>query len=99
MLSGFFAGLAAIVVVARLESASVTMGPDSFVLDIVGSAVVGGVSIYGGAGSPLGAVIGALIITLISNSMNMMQVSYFYTLLLKGGIIILAVALDALRKQ
>lgn len=99
VLSGFFAGLAAIIVTARLESASVTMGPDSFVLDIVSSAVVGGVSIYGGVGSPMGAVIGALIITLISNSMNMMHVSYFYTLLFKGGIIILAVALDALRKQ
>ncbi len=99
ILSGFFAGLAAIIVTARLESASVTMGPDSFVLDIVSSAVVGGVSIYGGVGSPMGAVIGALIITLISNSMNMMHVSYFYTLLLKGFIIILAVALDALRKQ
>lgn len=99
VLSGVFAGLAAIIVTARLESASVTMGPDSFVLDIVSSAVVGGVSIYGGVGSPMGAVIGALIITLISNSMNMMHVSYFYTLLLKGFIIILAVALDALRKQ
>jgi ribose/xylose/arabinose/galactoside ABC-type transport system permease subunit len=99
VLSGFFAGMAAIIVTARLESASVTMGPDSFVLDIVSSAVVGGVSIYGGVGSPMGAVIGALIITLISNSMNMMRVSYFYTLLFKGCIIILAVALDALRKQ
>lgn len=99
VLSGFFAGLAAIIVSARLESASVTMGPDSFVLDIVSSAVVGGVSIYGGAGSPMGAVIGAIVITLLGNSMNMMHVSYFYTLLLKGGIIILAVALDALRKK
>src|SRR3972149_336004 len=62
--SGFMAGMAAIVVVARLMSAAPTMGEEGVVLDIVSSAVIGGVSIYGGVGSPLGAVVGALFITL-----------------------------------
>ena len=97
--SGFFAGLAGVIITARLASAAPMMGKDSVVLDVIASAVVGGVSIYGGKGAPLGAVIGALFITSISNSMNMLGVSYFTTLLVKGLVIILAVALDSLRKR
>lgn len=98
MVSGFFAGLAALVVVARLMSAAPTMGQEGVVLDIVSSCVIGGVSIYGGVGTPLGAVIGALFITLITNSMNMLQVSYYWTLIVKGIVIIVAIALDSLRR-
>lgn len=97
--SSFFAGMAAILLTARLNSAAATMGNDGVVLDVVSSAVVGGVSIYGGVGSPLGAVLGAIIITMISNSMNMMQVSFFTSLIVKGVVIIAFVALDSLRRR
>jgi ribose/xylose/arabinose/galactoside ABC-type transport system permease subunit len=97
--SGLFAGIAAIILTARLGSAAVTMGSDNAVLDVISSAVVGGVSIYGGSGSMLGAVIGALIITLISNSMNLLQVPYYLTLVIKGVVIITFVAIDSLRKR
>jgi len=97
--SGFFAGLAAIVTTARLLSAAATMGEEGVVLSVISSAVVGGVSIYGGVGSPLGAVIGALFITLITNSMNLMHVSYYATLVIKGLIIVTVVALDSLRRR
>jgi len=97
--SSFFAGMAAILLTARLNSAAATMGNDGVVLDVVSSAVVGGVSIYGGVGSPLGAVAGAVIITMISNSMNMMQVSFFTSLIVKGIVIIAFVALDSLRRR
>ena len=97
--SGFFAGLAAIITTARLMSASATMGAEGIVLNVISSAVVGGVSVYGGVGSPLGAVIGAVFITMISNSMNMMHVSYFMSLFIKGCVIILVVALDSFRKR
>jgi ribose/xylose/arabinose/galactoside ABC-type transport system permease subunit len=96
--SGFFAGLAGIVVTARLGSATAQMGAESVVLDVISSAVVGGASIYGGKGTALGAVIGALFITFISNSMNLLHVTYFWTLIIKGLIIIMVVALDSLRK-
>jgi ribose/xylose/arabinose/galactoside ABC-type transport system permease subunit len=96
--SGFFAGLAAIITSARLASASATMGREGIVLNVIGSAVVGGVSIYGGVGSALGAVIGAVFIVTITNIMNMMHASYFMTLLVKGCVIIFVVALDSLRK-
>lgn len=99
LFSSFFAGMAAILLTARLNSAAATMGNDGVVLDVVSSAVVGGVSIYGGVGSPLGAVLGAIIITMISNSMNMMQVSFFTSLIVKGIVIIAFVALDSLRRR
>jgi ribose/xylose/arabinose/galactoside ABC-type transport system permease subunit len=97
--SGLCAGIAAIIITGRLASASAVMGQSGIVLDIVASAVVGGVSIYGGSGSPIGAAIGAVLIALISNSMNMMQVEYYVTLVVKGIVIITVIALDSLRKR
>jgi ribose transport system permease protein len=99
VVSGFLAGLTAIVLSARLGSASANMGTDAIVLDVVASAVVGGVSIYGGVGGPLGAVLGAIFITVISNSMNMMQVSFFTSLIVKGIVIVGFVAFDSLRRE
>jgi ribose transport system permease protein len=99
VVSGFLAGLTAIVLSARLGSASANMGTDAIVLDVVSSAVVGGVSIYGGVGGPLGAVLGAIFITIISNSMNMMQVSFFTSLIVKGIVIVGFVAIDSLRRR
>ena len=64
-------------------------------MDIIASAAVGGVSTMGGVGTALNAVVGAIIITLISNVMNMANVSYYLTLVIKGLIIIAFVAIDA----
>jgi ribose/xylose/arabinose/galactoside ABC-type transport system permease subunit len=97
--AGLFAGLAAIVVTARLASASPTMGQEGVVLNVVGSAVVGGVSIYGGSGSFAGAVLGAVIITMISNIMNMAHLSYYATLIVKGLVIVAVVAIDSRSKK
>lgn len=99
LFSGLMAGMTAIVLSARLGSASANMGNDGVVLDVVSSAVVGGVSIYGGVGGPLGAVLGAIFITVISNTMNMMQVSFFTSLIVKGVVIIAFVAFDSLRRR
>ena len=99
VVSGLLAGLTAIVLSARLGSASANMGTDAIVLDVVASAVVGGVSIYGGVGGPIGAVFGAVFITVISNSMNMMQVSYFTSLIVKGFVIVGFVAINSLRRR
>jgi ribose transport system permease protein len=97
--SGLTAGLAAIISVGRLMSASALMAGDNVVLDVISSAVVGGVSIYGGVGSPLGAALGALLITLISNSMNMLRISYYLTLMVKGLFIIVFIWLNSLRRR
>jgi ribose/xylose/arabinose/galactoside ABC-type transport system permease subunit len=92
--SGLLAGVAAVMLTARLGSASANLGSDGVVLDIVTACVVGGVSIYGGAGMATGAVLGALFVTLISNSLNQLGVSYFMNLVVKGIAIILFIWID-----
>lgn len=97
--AGLMAGLAAIILTSRLASASPQMGKDALVMDIIASAAVGGVSTMGGVGTALNAVVGAIIITLISNVMNMANVSYYLTLVIKGAIIVAVVAIDAIRRR
>lgn len=97
--AGLMAGLAAIILTSRLASASAQMGKDAIVMDIIASAAVGGVSTMGGVGTALNAVVGAIIITLISNVMNMANVSYYLTLVIKGAIIVAVVAIDAIRRR
>ena len=93
-ISGLLAGVAAILLTARLGSASANLGNDGVVLDIVSACVVGGISIYGGAGRPFGAVLGALFIIVISNSLNQLGVSFFINLVIKGIAIIAFIYLD-----
>ncbi len=93
--AGLMGGLAAIIMTSRLYAASPQMGKDAVAMDIIASAAVGGVSTMGGVGTAVNAVVGAIIITLISNVMNMANVSYYLTLVIKGIIIITFVAIDA----
>ncbi|MEM7567210.1 MAG: ABC transporter permease [Pseudomonadota bacterium] len=94
VLAGVTAGVAAIVVTARLGSASANVGNDGVILDVVTACVIGGVSIYGGVGRPLGAVLGALFVLVLGNVLNLMGISFFIGLMLKGAIIVAVVALD-----
>ena len=97
--SGFMAGLAAIILTARLASAGAPMGKDSVIMDVIASAAVGGVSTFGGVGTALNAIFGSILITLISNVLNMAHVSYYLTLITKGVIIVTVVAIDGIRRQ
>jgi len=92
---GLMAGLTAILLTARLGSASANMGNDGMVLDIVSACVVGGISIYGGAGRVAGALFGALLITVLSNAMNLIGVSFYLSLVIKGAVIVAFVAADS----
>jgi ribose/xylose/arabinose/galactoside ABC-type transport system permease subunit len=94
VISGLMAGLTSILLTARLGSASANMGNDGVVLDIVSACVVGGVSIYGGAGRVPGAVFGAVLITVLSNAMNLVGVSYYLSLIIKGAVIIAFIAIE-----
>ena len=99
LFSGLLAGLAAIVTTAWLGTAGGTIGSQGVVLDVVSSAVLGGVSIYGGAGTALGALVGTILIKLISNSLNFLQASYYVTLVVKGIVIVAFVAIDSLFRR
>ena len=95
--AGLIAGVTAILLTARLGAASANMGNDGMVLDIVSACVVGGISIYGGSGRISGALFGALLITVLSNAMNLIGVSFYLSLVIKGVVIIAFVAADRQR--
>lgn len=94
VLAGMTAGIAAVVITARLGSASANVGNDSVILDVVTACVIGGVSIYGGVGRPVGALFGALFVLVLGNVLNLIGISFFIGLILKGSVIIALVALD-----
>ena len=93
--SGGLAGLAAILLTARLESAAAAMGGDTVMLDVISAAVIGGVSIRGGRGGVPGAALGALFVTVVSNGLSLLGLPYFGSLVVKGAIIVVAVFLDS----
>ena len=65
----------------------------------IAAAVLGGTSLSGGVGTMPGTLIGALIIGVLNNGMNMLSVPYFYQLIVKGAVILVAVWLDVRAKQ
>ena len=92
-LSGMLAALAGIILTARLESAQPTAGL-AYELDAIAAVVLGGTSLMGGRGRITGTLIGALIIGVLNNALNIMDVSSYYQMIAKGGVILLAVVLD-----
>lgn len=95
---GLLAGLSAVLLTGRLNSADPNAG-QLFELDAIAAVVIGGVSLKGGRGSVLGALIGALTMATLSNGMDLMGVSSFYQMVLKGFVIILAVSLDRNQRE
>lgn len=94
--SGVLAAVAGIIVTSRLGSAQPTAGV-GYELDAIAAVVIGGTSMAGGIGTIFGTAIGALIIGILSNALNMLQVSSYYQDVAKGVVILIAVLLD--RKQ
>lgn len=98
MLSGFCCGIAAMVLTSRLDSAVPTNAEGSE-LDAIAAVVIGGISMSGGEGSVSGTLIGALIIGVIANGMNLLYVPQGAQRMVKGLIILLAVIIDVLRRR
>ena len=99
VLCGLLTGLAGMVLMARLSSAQPAVG-EGFELDAIAAVVLGGTSLMGGRGSVWSTLVGALVIGVLNNGMNLMGVHTHYQLVAKGVIIVLAVLLDAyLKKQ
>jgi inositol transport system permease protein len=93
MFSGLMAGLGGIVLTSRVGSATPALGI-GFELDAIAAAVIGGTSFAGGIGTVWGTVIGALIIGVMNNGLDLLNVSPFYQLIVKGSIIIIAIIID-----
>lgn len=93
MISGLLAGFAGLLLASRTVSGSPTAG-QSYELDAIAAVIIGGVSMSGGSGKWYGTVIGALLIAVIGNGLDILNVSSHYQLVIKGSIIIFAVLMD-----
>ena len=91
--SGAMAGLASLIVLARINSAQGDIG-EELTLPAIAAVLVGGTSLFGGSGTVAGTLIGALLLTLVLNGMNLLQIHSSWQPLVTGVIILLAVWID-----
>jgi ribose transport system permease protein len=94
---GLLSALAGIIITSRLSSAQPTAGM-GYELDAIAAVVVGGTSLMGGKGRIMGTLIGALIIGVLNNALNLLDVSSYYQMIVKAVVILLAVLVDTKHK-
>lgn len=97
-LIGFLSAVSGIVLCARMYSGQPTIGQGAE-LDAIAAVILGGTSFTGGVGTIGGTVIGVLVIGFLNNGLNILGVSSFWQLIIKGVIILLAVYIDILKKK
>lgn len=94
-MTGILAALAGVLLASRLMSGTPTAG-NGIELQVLAAAVIGGASLRGGEGSILGAFLGVVFVALINNTMTMLAVSIYWQMIVIGGVLVTAVALDML---
>jgi ribose transport system permease protein len=97
-LGGFFSGVGGVLMAARLNSAQPALGA-GYELDAIAAVVIGGTSLSGGEGSILGTIIGAFIISTLTNGLRILSVPQEWQMVVTGGIVVMAVYLDILRRR
>ncbi len=97
-LNGLFVGLAGIVMASRLNSAQPSLG-QGYELEAIAAVVIGGTSLSGGEGSILGTIIGAFIMSVLTNGLRILSIPQEWQTVVIGIIVILAVYTDILRRQ
>ncbi|MFE3144422.1 ABC transporter permease [Streptomyces scopuliridis] len=98
IIAGACAGLAGVIFAARVVSAQPTAG-SGYELDAIAAVVLGGTSLMGGRGRIIGTLIGSVVLGVLSTGLILMNVQFFTQLLIKGVVIILAVAIDSLKRR
>ncbi len=96
--SSFCAAVVGLIIASQLEAAHPATG-ESFELNAIAAVVLGGTSLMGGRGSILGSLIGAFVIGVLSDGLVMLGVSEFWQMVIKGTVIVLAVAVDQLQSR
>ena len=98
VVSGLCCALSAVVLMARMDTSSGKMA-QMFELDAIAAVILGGTSLFGGRGSIWGSLLGAVLITMIRNGMNLMEISQFKQMMAIGAVVIIAVWIDVIRRQ
>jgi ribose/xylose/arabinose/galactoside ABC-type transport system permease subunit len=98
VMSGLCAAIGSLLIIGQLETGSPVQWENNL-LDVIGATVIGGTSLYGGRGHVVWTFFGVLLLTLIDNSLNLLNLSYFTIMMAKGGVILLAALIDTLRTR
>ncbi|MCC7373629.1 MAG: ABC transporter permease [Verrucomicrobiales bacterium] len=96
--SGLFAGLSAVLFTATLETGNPEMARDNL-LDVIGAVVIGGTSLFGGKGSVAGTFFGVVFLALVDNSLNLLGLTYYTILMVKGAVILGAALVDSAKNR
>lgn len=96
--SGLLSALAGVMSASRLYSATGMLG-NGYELDAIAAVILGGTSFSGGIGTIFGTLLGALIIAVLNNGLTLLNMSFFWQLVVKGLVIIFAVTVDRLRRR
>ena len=97
-LSGAMAGVAGVIYLARLNSAEAGIG-DALLLPAIAAVLIGGTSLFGGMGGLSGTLIGAIILTLVLNGMNLLSINANWQPLVMGVIVLLAAVIDSVSRM
>jgi erythritol transport system permease protein len=98
MFSGFCAAIVGLIITSQLVAAHPATG-ETFELNAIAAAVLGGTSMSGGRGTIGGTIIGAFVIGILSDGLVMMGVSSFWQMVIKGLVIIIAVVVDQAQRR
>ena len=99
IISGLMAGITAIVLSAVVETSTTSMVRDERLMDVIAATVIGGASLKGGSGSVIGTMFGLLFITMLGNVFNLLGVSPFLAMIIKGFVLVIVIGLDVLRTR
>ena len=99
MISGLMAGMGGVILAARLNSVDLDAGGGTLLIDAISAAVIGGTSLFGGRGRVISALLGALVITTVSNGLNLLGYSSAVIYMVTGAILLAAVTLDAVSRR
>jgi ribose transport system permease protein len=97
VICGLSCAIGAIVLMARMDSSSGKMA-GMFELDAIAAVILGGTSLFGGRGSIWGSLLGAILITMVRNGMNLIEISQFKQMMVIGAVVIIAVWIDVARR-
>jgi rhamnose transport system permease protein len=97
-MSGMLAGLGGFLFAARFAGVDATAA-QGFELDVITAVVIGGVNVFGGSGTVLGAALGAILVATIDNGFTLLKISEFWKIFFEGAAIVVAVTIDALITQ